>query len=115
MKQVSLSEVKDHLSEYLHVAEEEEVISEKIWIKHRVSPSECEQIFFNYPLIVAGDIKHSEKEKRFFALGHTDTGRLLFVVCTIRKNQIRVISARDMNRKERKVYQSHEEDTKVQE
>ncbi len=72
---------------------------------HGVTGSECEQIFFNNPLIVAPDIKHSEKEDRYYALGQTDTGRLLFVVFMIRKNLVRIISARDMSRKERKVYE----------
>ena len=83
----------------------------KIWEKHRVTPVECEQIFFNRPLITAQDVKHSIKEPRFYALGNTDRGRLLFVVFTVRENLIRIISARDMNRKERKVYKSHEENT----
>ena len=78
---------------------------EKIWSKHKVSPLECEQLFFNQPLIIADDTKHSQKEKRFYALGQTDTRRLLFVVLTLRKNLIRVISARDMSRKEREVYE----------
>lgn len=82
--------------------------AEKNWQKHRVTPSECEQIFFNRPLVVADDVKHLEKENRFYALGHTDGGRHLFIVFTVRRDRIRVISARDMNRKERKVYQSHE-------
>jgi len=90
--------------------------ADKIWFKHHVSSSECEQIFFNRPLVVADDIKHSEKENRFYALGHTDTNRLLFVVFTVHEDKIRVISARNMNRKERKVYQSYEkENSKVQE
>jgi len=90
--------------------------SDKNWLKHRVSPAECEQFFFNCPLFVTDDVKHSGKEKRFYALGNTDTGRLLFIVFTIRHDRIRVISARDLNHKERKVYQSHEKkDTKVQE
>jgi len=80
------------------------------WQKHNVTQSECEEIYFNRPLVVADDIKHSSKESRFYALGHTDAGRLLFVVFTVRQDLIRVISARDMNRKERKVYQSHEEE-----
>lgn len=78
--------------------------SEKNWIKHRVSPFECEQIFFNQPLVMAEDEGHSQKEQRFYVLGQTDGGRLLYVVFTIRGHQIRVVSARDMNRKERKVY-----------
>lgn len=81
---------------------------EKSWQKHRVTPSECEEFFFNRPLVVADDVKHSEKENRFYALGHTDGGRMLFAAFTVRRGKIRVISARDMNRKERKVYKSHE-------
>ena len=77
----------------------------KNWEKHGVSASECEQIFFNRPLISATDVKHSEKEQRHFAMGQTDSGRLLFVVFTIREDRIRVISSRDMNRNERKVYE----------
>jgi uncharacterized DUF497 family protein len=78
--------------------------SEKNWIKHNVTPFECEQIFFNQPLVAAEDPGHSQKEKRYFSLGKTDGGRMLYVVFTVRGHQIRVISARDMNRKERKVY-----------
>jgi len=89
--------------------------SKKNWVKHRVSISESEQVFFNRPLVIADDVKHSRQESRFYALGHTDTGRRLFVAFTIRGDLIRVISARDMSRKERKVYQSYEEDTPVQE
>ncbi len=80
---------------------------DKNWIKHEVSPSECEQIFFNHPLLIQDDLVHSKIEKRFYALGKTDLKRRLFIVFTIRKNLIRVISARDMSRKERKVY-NHE-------
>lgn len=82
--------------------------AEKNWQKHGVTPSECEQIFFNRPLVVADDVKHSEKENRFYALGQTDGGRMLFVVFSVRRDKVRVISAREMNRKERRVYQSHE-------
>jgi len=78
----------------------------KNWEKHRVTASECEQIFFNKPLVAAPDVKHSKVENRFYALGHTDSGRLLFVVFTIRKKLIRVISARNVNRKEKKEYES---------
>lgn len=78
-------------------------------LKHGVSPSESEEIFFNRPLVVADDQRHSEKENRFYALGRTDAGRRLFVVFTVRGSKLRVISARDMNQKEREVYQAHEE------
>jgi uncharacterized DUF497 family protein len=82
--------------------------SDKNWLKHLVSFSECEQGFFNLPLIVAEDAKHSDKENRYYALGQADDGRLLFLVFTIRKEKIRVISARDMSKKEKAVYLSHE-------
>jgi uncharacterized DUF497 family protein len=76
----------------------------KNWEKHGILAPECEQFFFNKPLLTGSDEKHSQQEARFYALGQTDIGRLLFVIFTVRKNFIRVISARDMNRKERKVY-----------
>lgn len=78
--------------------------SKKNWLSHQVTKAECEQIFFNQPLIVGDDEKHSQTEKRFYSLGRTDEDRKLFIVFTIRKNSIRVISARDMSRKEREVY-----------
>lgn len=75
--------------------------------KHDVSPAEAESLFLNDPLIVVEDEKHSGSEQRFNALGQTTQGRLLHVTFTLRQNGtlIRVISARDMNRKERKVYE----------
>ena len=78
--------------------------SEKNWISHQVAKSECEQIFFNQPLVIGNDEKHSEIEKRYYVLGHTDCDRQLYIVCTVRQNLIRVISARDMSKKEREVY-----------
>ncbi len=80
-------------------------------IKHKVTPSECEQIFFNQPLLVKGAVLHSETEQRFCALGKTDKERRLFIAFTVRKDLIRVISARDMGRKERRVYESIEKNT----
>jgi uncharacterized DUF497 family protein len=76
---------------------------EKNWLKHKVSSAECEQFFFNRPLVIQDDIAHSKTERRFFALGKTDSKRTLFIVFTVRNNLIRVISARDMSRKGRKV------------
>ncbi len=76
---------------------------EKIKKKHNVEPYECEEMFFN-ELFIALDEGHSQKEERFFALGRTDSERLLFVVFTIRVGKVRIISARDMNRKERRIY-----------
>jgi uncharacterized DUF497 family protein len=81
--------------------------AEKNWERHQVTPEESEDIFFNEPLVVGGDIRHSRHEKRFYVLGQTSRGRLLFAAFTIRRNLIRVISSRDMNRKEREVYGKH--------
>jgi uncharacterized DUF497 family protein len=75
---------------------------EKNWQKHGVAHFECEEIFFNAPLVVAPDDKHSTQETRHYALGKTNRNRHLFVVFTIRGNKVRVISARDMSKKERK-------------
>ena len=72
---------------------------DKNLFKHSVTNKEAEEIFNNQPLI-SEDIKHSKKELRFQALGKTDKERLLFLSFTIRKDKIRVISARDMNKKE---------------
>ena len=77
---------------------------DKNWIKHRVSNSECEEIFFNIPLLLSDDKKHSQHEKRYYVLGQTNANRWLFVSFTIRENKIRVISARDVNRKEARIY-----------
>jgi uncharacterized DUF497 family protein len=75
--------------------------------KHDVSQAEAESVFFNDPLIVVADVRHSEKEQRLNALGKTAQNRILHVTFTLRQNGtvIRVISARDMHRKERKIYE----------
>jgi uncharacterized protein len=80
--------------------------SGKIWETHRVTPAECEELFFNQPVVLGEDAKHSAGEERLYALGQTDAGRLLFAVITIRGRLIRVISTRDMSRKERRIYHS---------
>lgn len=76
---------------------------QKNWERHRVAFYECEEVFFHEPVLVP-DPEHSASEKRYFAFGRTVRGRLLTIVFTIRKDRIRVISARDMNRKERRHY-----------
>lgn len=76
----------------------------KNWERHRVAGAECEQVFFNRPLVAVADEEHSDGEPRFYVLGQTDAGRRLFVVLTMRRGLIRVISARDMNRRERAEY-----------
>lgn len=75
--------------------------------KHGVTAAEAEQVFFNQPLLLLEDAKHSRSEPRFHALGHTHDGRPLHIAFTLRGagTLIRVISARDMHRKERAFYE----------
>ena len=77
--------------------------------KHNVSKSEAEQIYFNQPLLIVIDKNHSNVEARYHALGKTDNARLLHIAFTLRANDslIRIISARDMHRKERGVYEQN--------
>ena len=79
----------------------------KNWDRHQVTDGECEQIFFNQPLAAMLDEAHYNDEDRILVLGKTDSGRKLFVVSTIRRDLIRVISARDMTKREREVYYTY--------
>ena len=81
--------------------------SSKNLLKHQVEDWECEQVFFNEPLLVLDDTKHSLVEKRWVAFGRTDGGRLLVVIFAKRGKLLRVISARDMNRKELTFYEEN--------
>ncbi|NHZ71531.1 MAG: BrnT family toxin [Aquificales bacterium] len=78
----------------------------KNWLKHRVSTTEAEETFFDPNKKLARTVFHSnDHEKRFILLGQTRLKRLLFIVFTIRDRNIRVISARDINKKERPLYE----------
>lgn len=81
--------------------------SRKSAAKHGISQAEAEQVFFNVPLLVKDDPKHSSAEPRYHALGKTNQGRRLHVTFTLRAEDtlIRVISARAMSRKERAIYE----------
>ena len=85
--------------------------ADKNWGRHQVTPEEAEDVFFNEPLVVRSDVRHSKREKRYCALGQTGGGRYLFVAFTIRQSLLRVISVRDMNRNERDAYAKHEDET----
>ena len=86
--------------------------SRKSETKHDASQPESEQIFFNQPILILEDTKHSQAENRYHALGITDSGRLLHITFTLRASGtlIRVISARDMHKKERTVYEQAKKD-----
>ena len=75
--------------------------------KHGVSMAEAEQVFFNQPLLVLQDVRHSLSELRFHALGKTDEQHLLHITFTLRRqnSKLRVISARPMHKKERNIYE----------
>jgi uncharacterized DUF497 family protein len=85
----------------------DDVKVDKNRIMYKIENWECEQVFFNTPLLIIGDPRHSDTEERRATFGHTDEGRLLTVVFTKRGDLIRIISARDMSRKERKFYEEN--------
>lgn len=76
--------------------------------KHGVEDGEAEQLFLSEPLFVLADTRHSRIEPRYHALGRTVGGRLLHVTFTLRHGGTRVgvISARDMHRRERAIYEA---------
>ncbi len=88
--------------------------SNKNLLRHNVQNWECEQIFFNRPLLILEDKEHSSGERRWAAFGRTDANRLLAVIFTGRGKLLRIISARDLNRRERRFYEEYEvEDPKL--
>ena len=78
---------------------------DKNFIKHKVSCREAEEVFFDEGVLILIDINHSQKEERFVALGTTNKGKKLIISFTIREDKVRIISARDQSRKERKFYE----------
>ena len=78
---------------------------DKSYQKHGITPNEAEQVFTDEDVQEEKDIKHQEKEKRYIAIGKNATDKILFIVFTMRKNKIRVISARIANQKERRLYE----------
>lgn len=83
---------------------------DKNWEKHRVNFQECEQVFFDDRLKTFYNAAHSQTEDRFVALGTTNKARKLYVIFTIRNEKVRIISARDMSKKERRLYEEYEKD-----
>ena len=85
----------------------------KNWDKHDVSQVECEQAFFNFPAIFMQDIRHSHEENRYCLFGQSMSGRKLCLIFTMRLNVVPIISARDMNQKERMLYEEAQKNTKI--
>ena len=88
--------------------------SEKNWIKHQVTIQEAEEAFADGNKIAFLDVKHLGQEERFFLLGKTFINRLLAIVYTRRDERVRVISVRDANKKEVKIYEEAISSTKIQ-
>ena len=78
--------------------------AEKNWAWHAVSRTEAEEVFFLEPVLLAEDAKHSTREPRYLVLGRTAADRRLAVIFTVRRDLVRVISARPISRKERTLY-----------
>jgi uncharacterized protein len=73
-------------------------------LSHDVTQGEAEELFFVAPLVLLEDEKHSASERRFLLFGPTGAGRLLTAAFTVRRNLVRIISVRDMSRRERRRY-----------
>lgn len=82
--------------------------SEKNWLAHDVSQAETEQVFFNRPVLLMPDVAHSQVEVRYYVLGRSNARRRLTVVFAIREALVRPIMARDMSRRERRLYAEQE-------
>ncbi len=74
-------------------------------VKHEVNSEECEEVFFDYKKKAQKDVLPSRSEERYILMGQTRKERLLYISFTIRKDKVRIISARDINKKERKLYE----------
>jgi len=79
---------------------------DKSYQKHSITPNQSEEIFLDKELKIVRDVRHSQKEARYIALGKTFEKKTLFIVFVIRKNKIRIISARKANEKERRKYET---------
>ena len=83
----------------------DEANKNKIWLKHKVSTGECEEAFSTEYLFKQPDELHSHKESRHILISKTKKARFLFIVYTLRKNKVRVVSARGMHKKEQDFYE----------
>jgi uncharacterized DUF497 family protein len=91
----------------------DEANKNKIWLKHKVSSEECEEAFATEYLFKQPDELHSDKENRHILVSKTKKARFLFIVYTLRKNKVRVVSARGMHKKELGFYEKEAHSAKV--
>lgn len=87
---------------------------DKNWFKHQVSTNECEEVFFDEKKYIIKDRMHSGSEKRWTVFGKTKSYRTLFIVFTVRSKMVRIISARDADKKEKAFYEKKAGNTKIQ-
>jgi len=78
---------------------------DKSYLKHGITPNEAEEVFLDDEILLLEDIKHSKQEERFEAIGKIAKGSTLFLAFTVRRDKIRIISARAANKKERRLYE----------
>lgn len=86
---------------------------DKNWLLHRVANQEAEEIFFSEPIFIFEDEKHSSMEKRYMIWGETNRARKLTSIFTIRGGRVRIISVRNMHRKERQAYEKARKNTEI--
>lgn len=86
---------------------------DKTYIKHGIEPKQAEEIFVYEDAIVLPDVKHSQKEERQIIVGKTLDNRYLLVVFTMRRQKIRIISARKMHKEEVEKYEKIKENSKI--
>lgn len=80
---------------------------DKSYDKHGITPNETEEVFLDEDVKIEKDLKHQKQEERYIAIGKTTENKILFIVFTVRKDKIRVISGRQANKKEKEVYQKN--------
>jgi len=78
---------------------------DKNYQKHGITPNEAEEVFLDERALTFDDVTHSFGEKRFDMIGMTSGGAMVFLVFTMRGRNVRIISARLANNKERRLYE----------
>lgn len=100
-----LTEVEDVIPEPIQFEWDKGNI-DKSFKKHGITNEEAEEVFVCSLTVLLEDEKHSGIEKRYLLLGKSEEGKLLSVIFTIRGRKVRVVSARPVSRKERRLYEN---------
>ena len=91
----------------------DEANKKKVWKKHKISVEECEEAFAADEIFSQPDELHSNKESRYILISKTKKLKYLFIVYTLRKNKVRVISDRSMHIKEQEFYEKEARFAKI--